>query len=320
MIRFLRGFNYWHEVVLAILLLVILFWAGRSEPVFLETDTQVTLAADLWPLALAAIPMTFIILTGGIDLSIGSAIALCAVAWGVTFDAVRGNPADIWIASGVALLVGAAAGALNGLFVTQVRIHPMLVTLATYSAFQGLAEGISKGEPMKDFPRNFAGPGQGMFMGAPVAAWIFLLIFLVASFVLMLLPTGRFIYAIGHNATAARYSGVAVNRIKFLLYTLSGAMAGLVAMIMVSRFSTADATRGRGMELEAVTAVVLGGTNINGGRGTLIGTLLGLLVLHELRHYVSWHWNKDEVNLVVTGGILIASVLMNRIFVRSSKR
>jgi rhamnose transport system permease protein len=253
--------------------------------------------------------MTLVIITAGIDLSVGSAMALCAVVLGLSYEA--GVPVG-WAAS-LAVVAGIGAGALNGSFVAYLRVHPLIVTLATLAAYRGIAEGVSLARPISGFPDGFTGwAGTGAW-GVPIPGLLFLLAAGVAALILGKTPLGRWVYATGHRETAARFSGIPVDRIKLLLYTLSGTFAGLAAVIMAARRNTAKADLGTGMELEVITAVVLGGTSIFGGRGNMLGTVLGVLLVHETREFVSWHWERDELNAIVIGGLLIFSVLLNRL-------
>jgi len=297
---------------LAVLLIVFM---GIMEPAFLSWRTQRELSTHVWELALLAIPMTFVIITSGIDLSIGSAMALAAVVLGLSFEAGM-SP---WIASLLAVLVGLGAGAVNGFFIAYVRVHPLIVTLATLAAFRGIAEGISLGRPISGFPESFAVIGRGQIFGLPIPGIIVLIASLAAFLILWKTPVGRYVYALGHNETGTRFSGIPVERIKFLLYALSGTCAGLCAALYVARRNTAKADIAMGMELDVITAVVLGGTSIFGGRGTIIGTLLGVFMIHEVREFVSWRWNQDELNLVVIGTLLICAVLINRLLSRKKR-
>jgi rhamnose transport system permease protein len=306
----LRGFPFWHEAVLGALLVGLLAAAGLLDPGFLRPETQADLSTHAWEMALLAVPMTLVIITAGIDLSVGSTMALCAVTLGLAYEA--GWP--IWLAAGLALLAGTAAGLVNGLFVAYVRVHPLIITLATLAAYRGIAEGISQGRPISGFPEGFAFLGRGALCGVPVPGLIFALAAGLAALVLARAPVGRGIHAIGFNETAARFSGLPVDRIKLLLYTLCGAAAGLAAVLFVARRNTAKADVGSGMELTVITAVVLGGTSIFGGRGRIAGTVLGLALIHEAREYVGWRWSSDELNLVVVGLLLILSVLLNSMF------
>ncbi|OIP04876.1 MAG: ABC transporter permease [Armatimonadetes bacterium CG_4_10_14_0_8_um_filter_66_14] len=304
-----QRFAYWHEILLAGLLSCLLVWAWRTDPAFVSRDAQVELSTHVWELALLALPMTLIVITAGIDLSVGSAMALCAVTLGLTYEA--GVPP--LVGSLLALLVGTAAGALNGLFVAKVRVHPLIVTLATLAVYRGIAEGVSLGRPVSGFPDSFGFLGRGEVGGVPLPGLIFAVLAVAFSIVLAKTPFGRCLYALGHNETAARFSGIAVDRVKLWLYTLSGAMTGLAGVLLVARRNTAKADLGAGMELDVITAVVLGGTSIFGGRGNLVGTVLGVLLIHEAREFVSWHWQRDELNLVVIGALLILSVLVQRV-------
>jgi ribose/xylose/arabinose/galactoside ABC-type transport system permease subunit len=306
----LRAFPYWHEATLAMLLAGLMAGASWVAPAFVSAEAQVELSTHVWELALLSVPMTFIIITAGIDLSVGSALALSAVVLGLSYEA--GIPPAI--GAFLALLTGVAAGALNGVFVAYVRVHPLIVTLATLAAFRGVAEGISLGRPVSGFPEGFATIGRGTFAGIPIPGLLFALFAAFAAFILVKTPLGRSVYAIGHNETASLFSGIPVARAKLMLYSLSGAFAGLAAVILVARRNTAKADLGMAMELDVITAVVLGGTSIFGGRGNMLGTLLGVLLIHETREFVSWHWNRDELNLIVIGLLLVVSVLVHKAF------
>jgi len=293
------------EAVLLLLLIGLALTAGRLSPAFLAAPAQIELSTHVWELALLALPMTLIILTAGIDLSVGSTMALSAVVFGLSF--AHGFP--VWAAALLALLTGAAAGALNGVFVAHVRVHPLIVTLATLAAYRGIAEGISLGRPFSGFPASFATLGQGTLRGLPIPGILFLAALLATAMGLARTPLGLRLSAIGYNETAARYSGLAVTRIKLWLYTASGLTAAVAALLFVARRNTAKADIGAGMELDVITAVVLGGTSIFGGRGRLLGTVLGVLLIHETREFVSWQYARDELNLIVIGALLLLSVL-----------
>lgn len=301
------AFSCWHESVLAVLLLGIFAGAWYLDPAFVDPSTQAALAPHMLEAALIAIPMTMVIITGGIDLSVGSTMALAAVVLGMTFEA--GLP--LWLCSILAVATGTLCGALNGVFIARVRVHPLIVTLATLSAYRGIAEGISLGRPISGFPESFAALGDGR-----AAAIAFALAAIGAGVTLLFTAPGRWIRAVGFNETACRFSAVPVDGLKMVLYSLSGASAGLAAILFVARRNTAKADIGSGLELEVITAVVLGGTSVLGGRGTILGTVLGLAIVHELREFVSWHWHADEFILIVTGALLVGSVLLNTALTR----
>ncbi|MEW6253547.1 MAG: ABC transporter permease, partial [Planctomycetota bacterium] len=317
MTRPLLGFAYWHEIGLALLVVPLLMLAGRLDPAFLRGATQVELLSHSYELALVALPMTLIVITAGIDLSVGATMALASVVLGLAYEA----GAPLWAAGLLAVATGAAAGALNGAFVAWIRVHPLIVTLATYAAYRGIAEGISLGRPISGFPESLGRladgtvsiPGVG---DVPVPAVILFVAVIVAMLVLGRTTLGRALYAIGSNETCCRYSGIAVDRIKLGLYTVSGLAAGFAAVLFAARRNTAKADVGAGLELDVITAVVLGGTSVFGGRGTIVGTLLGVLLIHETREFVSWHWQREELIAIVIGALLIASVLFGAVLSR----
>lgn len=311
--RLVRDFPFWHEVVLALLLVAVMGWAWLNEPYprnpFVSFRVQLLRSTEMWELALLAIPMTLIIITSGIDLSVGSTMALCAVVLGWSFS--HGSPA--WLSAVFAIICGALAGASNGLVIAKAKVHPLIVTLATLAAFKGLAEGWSTGVSVSGFPPYLTAVGSGTLGSIPLPAFLFVGFLIIAGVVLTKTPLGRYLYSMGYNETATRFSGVPVDRIKLLLYTLSGATAGLAAVIYAARRDTAKADVGDGIELDVITAVVLGGTSIFGGRGNLVGTMLGVILVHETRQLVSWHRYPVEWKLIVIGLVLIGSVLLNRL-------
>ncbi len=298
-------FAFWHEAVLLLLLAGLFELARALDPAFLAPGTQTELLTHVWETALLAVPMTLLIVSGGIDLSVGSTMALCAVVLGMAFTA----SVPIYAGALLALLTGLACGLLNGVFVARVRVHPLLVTLATLAAFRGVAEGISRARPVSGFPAGFA----TLLGGGSAGALCFVVAVVFAAVVLSRTTLGLTIRAMGFNETAARFSGLPVARVKMLLYALSGVAAGVAAVLFVARRNTAKADIGQGIELDVIAMVVLGGTSIFGGRGSVWGTLLGVLLIHETREFVSWHWNRDELNLIVLGTLLIVSVLLNRL-------
>jgi rhamnose transport system permease protein len=308
--QFATGFRWRHELALALLLCSLLAGASAAMPNFLQLKSQLLLSRHLWECAILSLGMTCVIISGGIDLSVGSAMGLCAVVFGVCFTHTQ----NVWLSAAASLLTGAFGGAFNGALVARVGVHPLIVTLATYAGFRGLAEGISQGDSYSRFGDSFSALARGMWWGVPLPAYVFAALALLVAGFLNLTPNGRFLYVIGHNEKAARFSGVPVDRVKFWLYTASGALAGLATVIYVSRFDAAKADAGQGFELDAITAVVLGGASIFGGRGNIAGTTLGLLLIHETRLFVSRYWRIDELNAIVVGSLLIASVLVSRAF------
>jgi rhamnose transport system permease protein len=310
-----RRFAWWHEAVLAALLVALLALAGTAMPRFLDLQSQLQLSRHLWELAILALGMTVIIISGGIDLSVGSTLGLCAVVFGITFTRSHSLAAS----SLACMITGAACGAANGLLISKARVHPLIVTLATFAAYRGMAEGISQGASYSKFGDDFAWLARGTWWGVPIPGYLFAALAIACATLLARTSTGRCVYALGHNEQAARFSGVAVDRLKLRLYMTSGLLASVAAIIYVSRFDTAKADAGKGFELDVITAVVVGGTSIFGGRGSIAGTVLGLLLIHETRQFVSRYWRIDELRSIVIGCLLIGSVLAYRALERRNR-
>ena len=310
-----RRFRWWHEAVLVSLLVGLILFSGTMMPSFLQWKSQLLLSRQLWEFAILALGMTLIIISGGIDLSVGSTMGLCAVVFGLVFSATG----SLAFSCLCCVVTGGSCGAVNGLLISRAHIHPLMVTLATYAAYRGMAEGISQGESYSQFGETFSGFARGAWLGLPLPGYLFIALALCFALFLSGTPAGRFIYAVGHNETAARFSGVGVDALKFWLYITSGLLAGLATIVYVSRFDTAKADAGRGFELDVITAVVVGGTSIFGGRGNIGGTILGLLLIHETRLFVSRYWRIDELRSIVIGFLLIVSVLVYRAVIRQQR-
>ena len=307
-ITFLRKFSAWHELTLFILILAIFAIAAGLMPKFLSLKGQLILSRQLWGMALLAIPMTFIIITGGIDLSIGSTMGLSATSFGLTF-AATGN---IYLASVASTITGTLCGAMNGLFIASFKLHPLIVTLATYALFRGLAEGLSKGESFSGFGDGFSQLARGSIWGIPLVGFFFVTSLALGVIFLTKTIPGRTLYHIGRNRMGVIYSGTNVKKLETLLYAFSGTMAGIVAVIFISRFNTAKADAGFNIELDVITAVVVGGTSIFGGKGNLAGTTLGLILIHETKLFTSRYFQTDELKIIIVGVLLITSVLIQR--------
>ena len=261
-------------------------------------------------LGLLALAMTPVIVTGGIDLSVGSLLGLCAILMGMMW---RDAHVPLPLAAGAAIVFGGLAGGLNALLITRLRIPPLIVTLGTFSLFRGLAEGITGGaKNYTDFPGSFLFLGQGQI--GPVPTQVPILIVAAIGFWIMLhrLTTGRALAAIGYSPEGARYAGIAVNRQVALTYVLAGLAAAVAAVIYTAHWGQAKADAGTGYELEAITAVVLGGTSIFGGRGSIVGTIMGLLAIAILKNGLGLAALPRELTAVLTGVLLLVAIGMDR--------
>jgi rhamnose transport system permease protein len=248
-----------------------------------------------------------IVIAGGIDLSVGSMTALCAVVLGLCIE----GGLHTWAAAALTMGTGALAGFVNAILVARIHIHPLIVTLATMAGYRGIALALTHGRTIQGFPAELGKVVQGPALGLPLPMWGSALAAAAAALFLSRTAYGRFLYAMGHNETAARYSGVPVMRLKLALYTLSGISAAVGSILLAARYGQAKADFATGLELAAITAVVLGGVSIFGGRGNVCGLLIGLVLLHECNKFISWHWHVSELNDLVTGGLLVGSVLLN---------
>jgi rhamnose transport system permease protein len=296
-----------HEIVLAVILVVSLVVLATQTDRFLTTGNLLNQGRLMAEVGLVALPMTFIIITAGIDLSVGSIMGLCAIVLGVTWQNL-GLPLELAIV--VTLATGALAGFMNGWFITRIGVPPLIMTLASLALYRGLAEGISQARSVRGYPEWFFRLGQGEFLGVPTQLWILVVAILLAAVVLARTTFGRSLYAIGHNELAARFSGIPVDRYKLAIYTLSGTMAGLAGYIFVSRVSTTRSDMGTGLELDVIAAVVLGGTSIFGGTGSILGTVLGVILIQLLKNGLALTGVKGDATIVVIGSVLILSILI----------
>ncbi|RFB79038.1 ABC transporter permease [Methylovirgula sp. 4M-Z18] len=299
-----------HETVLALLLAAGLAFLSSASDRFLTLDNILNQARLMTEVGLIALAMTFVIVTGGIDLSVGSIVGVVAILLGVLWQNV-GLPLPLAIV--LALAIGTLCGLVNGLIITRFKVPPLIATLATLALYRGLAEGISQARSVRGYPDWFLVFGQGQMMGIPVQVWLLIAAAILAACILGLSVFGRSTYAIGSNEIAARFSGIAVDRTKILIYSASGLCAALAAVIFVSRVTTTRSDMGSGWELDAITAVVLGGTSIFGGRGTIMGTALGLALMQALKNGLLLKGYKGDSTIILIGAALILTVLLSNL-------
>ncbi len=299
-------------VLFIIMLVAVLILSALSEP-FRTVNNFLNQGRLLTEIGLVALPMTFIIITGGIDLSVGSIFGLCAVVLGYTWDKL-GFPLELAIVT--ALLVSVIAGFINGWFIVRVGVPPLIMTLATLAFYRGLAEGISQARSARGYPEWFYALGQGELFGVPTQLWILVIATIIVGIILSRTVFGRSLYAIGNNELGARFSGIPVDRYKLLIYTFSGFMAGLAGYIFVSRVSTTRSDMGTGLELDVIAAVVLGGTSIFGGSGSILGTAIGVVLIQLLKNGLALTGVTGDATIVVIGLVLIFAILVNNFIQR----
>ncbi|MFI6263844.1 ABC transporter permease [Micromonospora sp. NPDC051006] len=294
-------------IVVALVIAVVL--AGLTVENFATGRNAQFLLLDLVPLALLALPMTLIVITGEIDLSVASMVGLGSTLMG-----------QLWLSSGLSLelicllvvLLGAVLGAVNGLFVTGFGLPSLAVTIGTLALYRGLSFVVLGDQAVADFPASWTAavvrniPGTSI----PVALVGVLLLALLFGLVLHFTPVGRALYAMGNNDQAATFAGVAVARTKFWLFVVSGAVCGLVGVFWTLRYASARGDNATGLELTVVTAVLLGGVSIFGGRGGLLGVVAGVLLLGVLRNALQLADVDANALTIVTGTLLIVSVVL----------
>ncbi len=305
-----------HETILFLVVIVALVILSIQAEQFATIDNLLNQGRFLTEVSLVALIMTFVIVTGGIDLSVGSILGLSAIVLGVAWKKL-GLPLPLAIL--VALSVGTLAGLFNGIIITRFKVPPLIATLATLALYRGLAEGISQARSIRGYPEWFFILGQGEFFGIPTQLWIVAFFTLLTGFILTYTTWGRATYAIGANETAARFSGIAVDKTKLFIYAASGFAASLAAIIFVSRVSTTRSDMGMGLELDAITAVVLGGTRMFGGKGTIVGTFFGLILIQILKNGLSLAGVKSDGTYIAIGLVLILTLLISNLFNRNSE-
>jgi ribose/xylose/arabinose/galactoside ABC-type transport system permease subunit len=288
-------------------LLLMIIVAVIYKPTFINPSNLVSVARQTALFGIVAIGMTMVILTAGIDLSVGSIVAVAGVVCATMLDA--GMP--IWSVVIVGLLIGATLGAINGIVIVIGRVPPFIMTLGMMVIGRGLAMTISGGHPVhfREAAESFSWLGQGFLLGLPVPVWVFLLVAASAFFVLRYTPFGRNIYAVGSNPEAARLSGINVGATIFGVYLISGFLAGLTALVMISRLTVGEPVLATGLELEAIAMTVIGGTSLFGGEGGVIGTILGAAIVTVLANMLNLFGVSPFTQQIVKGFIIVAAVL-----------
>lgn len=300
-----------HETILVLLLLGEIIYFNAVGRRFGTTDNAFNIVRHSVEIGLLALVMTPIILTAGIDLSVGSILGLCAVLFGKLWRDAEMPP---WAAGLCTIGIGALCGTFNGLLITRLRLPPLIVTLGTFSLFRGLAEAITHGtDAFTNFPKSFLFLGTGQLAGLPTQAWLLLAAAISIWLLVHRTTFGRSFRAIGFAPEGARYAGIPVERRLMLAYVLAGAIAGLAALTYTARLGTAKADAGFGYELFAITAVVLGGTSIFGGIGSVTGTLLGVAAIAVLSNGLSrvpaTMNNASELSGMLTGALLLLALM-----------
>ena len=293
---------------IALIFLVIVI--GAISPDFRTVNNFLSLLRQSAINGLIAFGMTCVILTGGIDLSVGSVLALTSIICAHTIKI--GLPAQLSML--IALIFGIILGTVSGLMVTKSRLQPFIATLITMTGYRGLTMILSGGKPISRLGNNLLlnQIGKGSFLGIPIPVWILIIFFAIFLFVLKKTVLGRQIYATGSNAKAAELAGININNIKLIVYAVSGFMASLSGLILVSRLGSAQPTLGSGYELDAIAAVALGGTSMTGGRGKITGSLIGILIIAVLNNGLNIIGVSSYYQDVVKALVIFLAVISDR--------
>ena len=283
----------------------VIIFAIASGGTFLTPNNVVNISRQVSYYGIASIGMTFVILIAGIDLSIGSIITFVNVICAYMMVNMGMN---MWVAVIISLIFATAIGTLNGAMVASIGIPALIATFASQTVFEGISYLISGGRPISGFTPNFGLFGRWTVGPVPVCALIMIACFALGSFILNKSYFGRYFYAIGGNEEAAELSGIRVNRVKYLIYALSGLFAGLAGIVLLSRSGSAQSTVGKGLEFDVITCVVLGGVSVNGGVGRMSGVVAGVLIIGSLTNGMILMDVSEYTQMVVKGLVLAIAV------------
>ncbi|WP_420832921.1 ABC transporter permease [Sporohalobacter salinus] len=289
-------------------LIVLVIGLSFASDYFLTVHNLINVARQISINAILAFGMTFVILTSGIDLSVGSMLALSSI---ITASLLTGGY-PIFIAILAGLLVGTLLGLANGLMVAKAKMPAFIVTLGMMAIARGLTLDYSNGRPISGFDEGFRIIGAGHIGFIPIPVIVMILILLICYIILKKTPFGRYIYAIGGNENAAKLSGINTDVVKTSAYVISGFLAGVSGVILAARLNSAQPTAGTGYELNAIAAVVLGGTSLAGGRGNIIGTIIGALIIGILHNGLNLLDVSSFYQSVAKGAVILVAVFLDR--------
>jgi ribose/xylose/arabinose/galactoside ABC-type transport system permease subunit len=303
--------NFWQKIGgLAIFTAILLemFVFAAFAPQFLSFENLVNVALSIAVIGILAVGMTFVILTGGIDLSIGSVVALA----GVVAALVAQKTELAWLGFAAALAIGLTVGAFNGLTVAYFRVPPFVVTLAVLTIARGLAFIASGGRSIGSLPESFSRLGKSAFLGIPFSVWLMISMFALGWFLLQHTTFGRYVYAVGSNREAAFLAGVNTKSVTFRVYVLNGLLVGLAAIVLASRLGAGVPNSGLQYELDVIAAVVVGGTSLSGGRGSVVSTLFGAIFIGVLNNGLNLVGIDTYVQKIVLGIVILVAVLADK--------
>ncbi|ENM8062129.1 ribose ABC transporter permease [Vibrio vulnificus] len=295
--------------LIALLFLIVV--VSFLNPNFFTVDNILNILRQTSVNAIIAVGMTLVILTAGIDLSVGSVLALCG-AFAASLVAME---VPVFIAVPIALLAGAALGAISGVIIAKGKVQAFIATLVTMTLLRGVTMVYTDGRPIStgftDTADAFAWFGTGYALGIPVPVWLMVIVFAAAWYLLNHTRFGRYVYALGGNESATRLSGINVDKVKIGVYAICGLLAALAGIIVTSRLSSAQPTAGMGYELDAIAAVVLGGTSLMGGKGRIMGTLIGALIIGFLNNALNLLDVSSYYQMIAKAAVILLAVMVD---------
>ena len=303
--KLINQINIYRSVLI---LLVICVFATILSPSFLSVTNLFNVFKQITVAGIVGCGMTFVILTGGIDLSVGSILGLS----GVLASGVLASTGNTAAAVAVSLTVGIACGAVNGFFVSVCGIPPFISTLGMMTLLRGVILVYTKGSPIPIKSDAYKFFGKGSIAGIPVPVIILIMVFLLAHYILTQTSYGRSVYAVGGNREAARLSGIRVKTSEFLVYTLNGLMCGMAGLILTARLGSAQSTSGTGIEMDAIAAVILGGTSLSGGVGFVLPTVVGAMIMGIIDNILTLMNVNPHATNIVKGAVILIAVLVDK--------
>ena len=303
--KLINQINIYRSVLI---LLVICVFATILSPSFLSVTNLFNVFKQITVAGIVGCGMTFVILTGGIDLSVGSILGLS----GVLASGVLASTGNTAVAVAVSLTVGIACGAVNGFFVSVCGIPPFISTLGMMTLLRGVILVYTKGSPIPIKSDAYKFFGKGSIAGIPVPVIILIIVFLLAHYILTQTSYGRSVYAVGGNREAARLSGIRVKTSEFLVYTLNGLMCGMAGLILTARLGSAQSTSGTGIEMDAIAAVILGGTSLSGGVGFVLPTVVGAMIMGIIYNILTLMNVNPHATNIVKGAVILIAVLVDK--------
>jgi len=282
-----------------------------AAPHFFTADNLLNVSLQASITAIIAAGMTFVILTGGIDLSVGSVVALSGIVATATLKAGLPGAIALPLAIGAALSFGAVSGGLAGALVARFSVAPFIVTLALMTVWRGVGFLVTEGRPVWDLPASFGALGGARPLGVPLPTFVMAAVFIAAHVALTSTRFGRHVVAVGGNPEAARLAGIRTRRVVASVYVLCGALAAASGVLLASRMNSGQPNAGLMYELDVIAAVVVGGTSLSGGRGSIAGTFLGAMLIAVLRNGLNLLDVNSYVQQVVVGGVILLAVLFD---------